>query len=223
MPRKAVSEGRFAVTRPAILEAFMVRLLSFPAGVVAPVLMLLVTSACAGSDRDASGDTAGATASGVAAGSDTGMAGMAHGPAKDADHEFLRAMSDHHEGLVLMASAAMNKASRSETQAEAHKLHQKQAQERDNMLGMIRSSYNESHTPTAMPKHRAMNDSLQQKSGAAYDRDFYRHVVMHHREGVQMIDQFLPRLTKPQVRQMAEQMRRDQMREIAEFESKARA
>jgi hypothetical protein len=40
---------------------------------------------------------------------------------------------------------------------------------------------------------------------------------------VQMIDQFLPHLTNPQVRQMAEQMRRDQMREIAEYEPKARA
>jgi uncharacterized protein (DUF305 family) len=222
MPRKAASEGVSQSLDPAILEELMVRLVSFRAAVITPVVMLLAF-ACAGSDRDASGDTSGATASAVAGGIDTGMAGMAHGPAKEADHEFLRAMSNHHEGLVLMGSAAMNKATRSETQADAHKLHQKQAQERDKMVGMIRSSYNESHTPTAMPKHRAMNDSLQQKSGAAYDRDFYRHVVMHHREGVQMIDQFLPRLTNPQVRQMAEQMRRDQMREIAEFESKTRA
>jgi hypothetical protein len=200
----------------------MVRLLSLRTAVIAPVLMLL-TLACAGADRDASGDTAGTTASGMAGVRDTGMAGMSRGPAKDADHEFLRAMSDHHEGLVLMASAAMNKASRSETQADAHKLHQKQAEERDKMVGMIRTSYNESHAPTAMPQHRAMNDSLQQKSGAEYDRDFYRHVIMHHREGMQMIDRFLPRLTNQQVRQMAEQMRRDQTREIAEFERKAGA
>jgi uncharacterized protein (DUF305 family) len=200
----------------------MLRLLSFRAAVIAPVLMLL-TSACAGSDRDASGDTAGTTASGVAGVSDTGTAGMAHGPAKDADHEFLRAMSDHHEGLVVMASAAMNKASRPETQADAHKLHQTQAEERDKMVGMIRSSYSESHAPTVMLKHRAMNDSLQEKSGAEYDRDFYRRVTMHHREGLQMIDRFLPRPTNAQVRQMAEQMRRDQTREIAQFERKARA
>lgn len=51
------------------------------------------------------------------AGADT--AGMDHStmahsdraPAKDADHEFLHVMSDHHEGLIGMASAAMNKAS----------------------------------------------------------------------------------------------------------------
>jgi uncharacterized protein (DUF305 family) len=59
------------------------------------------------------------------------------------------------------------------------------------------------------------------KSGAAYDRDFYRDVVTHHRQAIQMIDQFLPRLKNPQVRQMAEQMRRDQTRELSEFERKA--
>lgn len=132
-------------------------------------------------------------------------------------------MADHHEGLVVMASAAMNKATRPETQADAHKLHTKQAAERDTMVAKIRSAYNESLTPMLMPDNRAMNDSLQQKSGAAYDRDFYRNVIAHHRHAIQMIDQFLPRLTDPQVRQMAEKMRQDQTREIAEFERKMRA
>jgi uncharacterized protein (DUF305 family) len=175
----------------------------------------LVANACRGRADDASRDT---VAAGTAA--DTGMAAMQHGPAKDADHEFLRRMSDHHEGLVQMATQAMNRASSSATQSEAHQLHQKQQQERDQMVGMIRTAYGETHTPSVMPAHRAMSDSLQQKSGAEYDRDFYRHVVMHHREGVRMIDEFLPRLTRPDVRQMAEKMKADQTREIAEFERK---
>lgn len=57
---------------------------------------------------------------------DTGMAGMDHstmtanrGPANDADHEFLRMMSDHHQGVVEMASAAMNKGSTPQVQGDA--------------------------------------------------------------------------------------------------------
>jgi uncharacterized protein (DUF305 family) len=176
---------------------------------------VLVAHACRGGGDDASRDTA---AAGTAA--DTGMAAMQRGSAKDADHEFLRRMSDHHEGLIQMATQAMSRASSSATQSEAHQLHQKQQQERDQMVGMIRTAYGETHTPSVMPAHRAMNDSLQQKSGAEYDRDFYRHVVMHHREGVRMIDEFLARLTRPDVRQMAEKMKADQTREIAEFERK---
>ena len=49
----------------------------------------------------------------------------------------------------------------------------------------------------------------------------YQHVIMHHQEGLKMIDQFLPRLTKPELKQMAEKMRADQQKEIQEFQRKA--
>lgn len=155
------------------------------------------------------------------------MAGMDHSQmaanrsaAKDADHEFLRMMSDHHEGMVMMMRPAMDKASSSAAKADAKTLHDKQGQERDSMVAMIRASYDETITPMVMPSGKAMNDSLQAKSGNAYDRDMYRHVIMHHQEGVKMIDDFLPRLKRPEVRQMAEKMRADQQREIQEFQKK---
>ena len=195
-----------------------------------------VGAACAGGDAgDADTGAAGmgaadtsAAAPAAAAAADTGMAGMDHsaiaanrGPAKDADHEFLRMMSDHHQGLVAMMDGAMQKATGAEAKTDAHELHTKQAEERDRMVAMISTSYGETIQPMVMPSNKAMNDSLQQKSGAEYDRDMYRHVVMHHREGIQMIDRFLPRLQNAEVRAMAEKMRADQQREIPEFERKA--
>jgi uncharacterized protein (DUF305 family) len=190
----------------------MLRFLQLSRVLVVP-FALVFAGACARGGDTAAGDTA-------APGADIGGQVGAQPAARDADHEFLQRMSNHHEGLVLMAGEAMNRATASGTKSDAHELHQKQQQERDQMVGMIRSTYNETHTPSVMPEHRAMNDSLQQKSGAAYDRDFYRHVVMHHREGMRMIDEFLPRLTRPDVRQMAEKMKADQTRELAEFERK---
>jgi uncharacterized protein (DUF305 family) len=195
----------------------MLRLVPPSRVLAVPFALMFVVSGCAGGGDTASSDTA-------APGADTsGQLGAQPAAARDADHEFLRKMSDHHEGMVQMASQAMTKASASTTQSAAHQLHQKQQQERDQMVGTIRSAYGETYTPTVMPSNRAMNDSLQQKSGAAYDRDFYRHVLMHHREGVQMIDQFMPRLTRPEVRQMADKMKQDQQREIRELEPKAGA
>ena len=198
--------------------------------------ILLLGGACAGSgnetgDTAAAADTSAAAASTPTSTKDTSMAGMDHskmaaadrGPAKNTDHEFLRIMSDHHEGLVTMMDGAMNRATSADAKADATRLHHKQQQERDHMVGMIREMYSESLQPMVMPNNKAMNDSLQAKSGTEYDRDTYRHVVMHHREGVQMIDKFLPRLQNADVRSMAEKMRADQTREIAEFEAKAKA
>jgi uncharacterized protein (DUF305 family) len=48
-------------------------------------------------------------------------------------------------------------------------------------------------------------------------------VVEHHREGIQMIDQFLPRLTRADVRQMAERMRAEQQKDIARLERELRS
>lgn len=204
--------------------------------IYAALAALLTASACGRSGDEGAGDTAGtatadspAGAAATTAKSDTGMAGMDHSkmagmdraPAKDADHEFLRMMVDHHQGLIAMMDGAMSRATSADAKADAEKLHHKQSQEQEQMVGMIKNGYSETIQPMVMPNNKAMNDSLQQKSGAAYDRDMYRHVVMHHREGIQMIDRFLPSLQNAEVKSMAEKMRADQQREITEFDAKA--
>lgn len=148
------------------------------------------------------------------------MAGMDRGPAKDADHEFLRMMRDHHEGLIMMTDSATKRASSQTAKQDAAQVHGKQHDEQERMVGMIRAAYGETITPMVMPENRAQNDTLLQRQGAEYDRQFYRMVIDHHRAGIQMMDRLRPRLQRADVRQMAEKMRADQQREIQEFERK---
>ena len=182
------------------------------------IILLSMSLAAACGRADTSADT---TAAAPATGATTTAAGMDRGPAKDAEHEFLRKMTDHHEGLIAMATEAMTKASKPATQGDAHNLHTKQAAERDSMVAMLRTAYSETHMPKVMEKTRAQNDSLQRMSGAEYDRTFYRMVVAHHREGLAMIDSLMPRLTKNDVKRMAEKMKADQQKEITDFQRKA--
>lgn len=188
------------------------------------IASMAVLAACAGNDSAPadSADVAAAPAAG-----DSGMAGMDHGampmnngPAKDADHEFLRKMSDHHEGLLVMMNGAMAKATSAAARADARTLHDKQRMEKDRMVGMIKSAYDETYMPMEMQSAKTMTADLDQKSGAAYDRAMYGHVIMHHEEGLKMIDDFLPRMRKAEVKQMAEKMRADQQREIQDFRRK---
>ena len=198
---------------------------SFALTLIGPLVFMLMV-ACAGSDESAQGDSgkaAGQTAAAddSAAGTDhSGMPGMNNGPAKDADHEFLRKMSDHHEGMIVMLKDAPEKATSATAKADAQKLIDTQGRERDSMLAMIKRDYNETHMAMPMQSAKTMAADLQRKSGAAYDRAMYGHVIMHHQEAIKMIDDFLPRLTKAPVRQMAEKMREDQQREIQEFQRK---
>lgn len=202
---------------------------------VVTVAAVAVLAACSGNTDDAgntdslavSADTA---TSGAAA--DTGMAGMDHSamdpaamanmnrsPARDTTQTFLRMMSDHHDGLIAMADSAEERAQGATAKADARQLLQQQQEEQQRMLAMLRQQYGDTITPTIMPSNRAMLDSLVRTSGSEFDPLFYHHVIAHHREGIQMMEQYLPRLTA-EVRQMAERMRADQQREIQEFERK---
>src|SRR5688500_8660553 len=104
---------------------------------VAFTAFALFALGCARSDEAATTDTAAAprdSAAGAAA-----MPGMNRPPSKDADHEFLRNMIDHHEGMIQMATAAMTKASQPATQGDAHNVHTKQADEQKKMIADVQS------------------------------------------------------------------------------------
>ena len=133
---------------------------------------------------------------------------MGRPPARDGDHEFLRMMSDHHEGLIQMATAAMTKAS-APVQG-AHAIHTKQAEEQERMMDMIQSSYGETLTPMVVPSNQQMIQTLESRTGTEYDQTFYQNVIAHHEEGIRMIDEMTARLTKPEVQQMAQKMKADQ-------------
>lgn len=184
---------------------------------------LMVAAGCGGDEGGAEGEMVAMDTATMASQGDAAMPGMAGGgqnPAQDADHEFLRMMSDHHAGLEVMGADAMNRAVDDSVKSVAHNLHTKQAAQQDTMVAMIQRMYNEQYTPSIMPKNAAQADSLRQLSGADADRYFLRTTVAHHEEAIGMIDRFLPRFTKPEVRQMAEEMREEQQREIQELQSK---
>ena len=137
-----------------------------------------------------------------------------------ADADFLKSMSDHHQGMIAMARTATEQATNQEVKDEARRMSAKQEAEQQQMLGMLQGSYQATHEPRLSPSNQAMADSLQQKSGADFDMAFRMNVVQHHQEGIQMIDEMLPRLTDPEVRGMAEMMKTDQQREIGELQAK---
>ena len=186
--------------------------------------MALALAACGTSDRKADTTAVGATASTTASpmpdssqmGSMAGMANMTGDP----DHDFLRMMSDHHKGLIAMAHQAKERSGIGTAASDATKLDAKQDAELDTMVTMLEKDYKDPYAPKIIPDNQAMLDSLTPKQGKGYERTFYENVIKHHKEAVAMIDDYLPKATKPQVKQMAERMRAEQVQQIDEFQKK---
>jgi len=179
-------------------------------------VVTLTLFACSKKDSPAA-DTTAAAGSGHAM---ADMPGMSTTPARDADQEFLRMMVDHHQGMLAMADTALKKAAGADIRSDATKMRDKQKAEQQKMLDMLRAQYGENKMPMVTPENASMITMLAGASGAALDRQFREHVIMHHEEGIKMVDQFSSRLTKAEVKQMAEKIKADQTKEIAEMRRK---
>lgn len=172
-------------------------------------------------------DTKSAAADSAAAvPSDSSNMGKMEGMAMtgDPDRDFLRMMSDHHKGLIAMAHETMEaERGTPESRADARKLDTKQDGEIEQMVKLLEAAYKDPYEPKVMPADQEIVDSLMRESGRAYASKFYRNVVAHHQRAITMIDEYLPRAVRADVKAMAEQMKKDQLAEITEFERKAGA
>jgi uncharacterized protein (DUF305 family) len=203
-----------------------------------PVTRQLVTAtvlaclaACAKGDRTSdSTSTTGAGRTSATSTTAAAPAAVAHdsssprsaaAPTGDADHDFLRRMSDHHQGLIRLVHMTKDRKESSRAAiADATKIDTEQDRELDQMVTMLERDFKDPYAPKPMPEHQAMAGTLKTKTGVDYDRTFYRDVVQHHREGIAMIDDYLPKSKNPTVKRMAERMRAEQTREIAALEQK---
>ncbi|MDQ3674369.1 MAG: DUF305 domain-containing protein [Gemmatimonadota bacterium] len=183
-------------------------------------IALLALAACGKAD---SRDSDSLAVAGATADTMSTMPGMSNTPARDADQEFMRMMVDHHEGMVAMADTAAKKAATADVRSDATKMRSKQKEEQQKMQGMLKAQYNDDKMPMVTPGNASMVSMLAGASGSAFDRSFREHVIMHHEEGIKMIDQFSPRLMNAELKQMATKMKTDQAREIAELRRKLQA
>lgn len=212
-----------------VMETFLIRnpmRFSSPLSRMA-TLAIGLSVACGGADRPAADSTAAAASTPAADTSHAGMSGMSgvsgmSGMAMtgNADHDFLRMMSDHHKGLIAMAHMTIEGKQAGTVMELARRMDAKQDVELDSMTTMLERDFRDSYAPKVVPEHQAMVDDLKARSGADYDRTFLRHVILHHEEAVKMIEQYLPTAKSPQLKAMAEKMKADQTNEIADLKQR---
>ena len=190
-----------------------------PARRAGAALILLLAPACGPKAEDANP----AADSAAAVPADSAMANMpGMAMTGDADRDFLRMMSDHHKGLIAIAHESMEEGRGTpQSRTDARSVDAKQDEELEQMIKMLESNYQDSYQPRATPADLAVVDSMLKTAGPGYAMAFYHNVIDHHRRGLAMIDQYLPRAGRADVKTLAEQMRKAQLAEIQEFERKA--
>ncbi len=191
---------------------------------------LIVTVSACGTKENAKPETAAAIASATPAPSvamdsaskgasvNAGMGAMAM--TGDPDHDFLRMMTDHHKGMILMAHETIESKVKLGVKPIATRLDKEQDAEMDQMTTMLEQQFKDPYAPKVTADNQAMADQLKGKSGSEYDRTFLENVIKHHEQAVKMIDAYLPTAKMPKLKKMAEKMKAVQSAEIAEFKKR---
>ena len=188
-----------------------------------------VSAACSGRADESSTKTADTAATAAAPAVDTArgradsagtgsMAGMAM--TGNPDQDFLRMMSDHHKGLVLMSHETLERKEALGVKEDARKLDREQDEELDRMGAMLKNFFNDSYAPKVSAENKSMVDAMQPLKGTAYDSTFRENVIKHHRQGIQMMDEFYPKLTRAEIKTMVDTMKAAQQKEIDEMQRK---
>jgi uncharacterized protein (DUF305 family) len=185
-------------------------------------LALLTVAVLAAACADGKKAPADSTAAMTPAKPDSGAA-MAATPAAtgDPDHDFLRAMTDHHKGLITMAHETIESTDPTLTvKALAKRLDSEQDAEMDKMSTMLEQTFKDPYAPKITAANQTLVDALKGKTGADYDHVFLTNVIAHHQESVAMIDAYLATAKDSTVKAMAETMKATKTKEIAELQKR---
>ena len=135
----------------------------------------------------------------------------------NADRDFLRALGDHHKGLIALAHHTKDSEKKLSVKALAVRIDNELDGETDKVVTMLEQDFKDPYTPKVSTADQAMLADLTSRSGAAYDRAFLEHVVALCTETRTMIDAYLATATHPVAKALATTIRERLDREVPEF------
>jgi uncharacterized protein (DUF305 family) len=131
----------------------------------------------------------------------------------DADHDFLRAMSNHHKSVIVLADAALEANTRPDMERVIRRLEERHGHELDAMTSILRKTFKDPFisSPSAQTKTTA---SELRRSGSDYRRIFLTAVTKDEQDGVRIVDFYLLRTKRSQVDRLADEIKTSEAHDL---------
>jgi uncharacterized protein (DUF305 family) len=178
-----------------------------------------VLLACSSDTRDAGNDSAAGTVTDSADIDDPDRVD----PEAAAAGPLLQTLADREEALLEMARIAVNRREQVEVSVDARRMLTEQRRESNRLLGALKSEYRITYRPTIPQAELDLIGNVQGAGVGEFDRIFLDAVVKHHEGDIGIIDEALPKITKPQVREMLTAIRAQRATEAAAFKKQLEA
>jgi uncharacterized protein (DUF305 family) len=131
----------------------------------------------------------------------------------NADHDFLRAMSNHHKSVIVLADAALEVNNRPEMEDVIRQVEERHGHELDAMTGILRKTYNDRFISSPSVETKLTADVLR-RSVSGYRRIFLDAAIKAEGEAVRTIDFYLPRAERMDTERLAKKMKSEESQDI---------
>jgi len=138
---------------------------------------------------------------------------------QDIDQHFIVQMIPHHDGAIAMAKIALERSKRPEIISLSKSIIESQQKEIDDMRSWYQSWYGSAPSSggVGMMHMGGMEgdiDVLKSVTAANFDREFLQQMIPHHEMAVMMVQMLAAGTERPEMKQLADNIRESQSREI---------
>jgi hypothetical protein len=137
-------------------------------------------------------------------------------PSAGSDQQLLHEIADLNRGVALLAHETMHRAGTFPSKTDAEKVDKQHDDEMDHVRAALKM-LNDSYAGKASHSDSAAAAALAKETGAAYDHGFRSDVGALDQREMQSIDKYLPQLTNPQIKTLAQRMRQSAEREMGQL------
>ena len=131
----------------------------------------------------------------------------------DIDHDFLRAMSNHHKDVIVLADAALEANTRPDMESVIRRLEERHAHELDAMTSILRKTYKDAFISSPSAQTKATAGTLRQP-GSDYRRLFLDAAVKAEDEGSRLAGLYLLRTKRTDVDQLADEIKTNETQDL---------
>lgn len=145
------------------------------------------------------------------------------GGVRGVDAHFIEQMIPHHEGAIAMAELALEKSADQRVRSLAQGIVDAQRDEVEQMQAWYQTWYGK--LPDSGRGHAGMHmqsmegDTVLLESAADFDKEFLRQMVIHHEAAVMMAQMLASGTTRPEMKELADNIITSQAREIVQMRS----
>ena len=131
----------------------------------------------------------------------------------DADHDFLRDMSNHHKNVIVLADAALEANKSPDMESIIGQLEQRHGHELDALTVILRNAYKDRLISSPTDETRRTAELLRQ-SGSGYKQIFLNAAIKAERNALGITKAYLPKGKRGDVKRLAARIEGNETEEI---------